>query len=278
MRIVVIVRQTPDTEAKIKVASSGNTIDPEGIKWIVNPYDEFAIEEAIRIKEKLGGEVVLITMGPARCAEALRTGLAMGADSAVHVKDDSFAFTDPYAISKVLANEIKHIGEFNLILTGKKMIDEETGQIGIHVAEDLGIPHVAIVTKLEINPDQKKATCQKEIEGGQVILDVPLPALITCERGLNEPRYASLPGIMKAKKKPLKEVTLDSIDAGALGLTKEAFGLGGARLKTVAYRIPQIERRLKLIKGTKQDMVKNNEIVEASGELIKLLREDAKVI
>lgn len=278
MRIVVIVRQTPDTEAKIKVASSGNTIDPEGIKWIVNPYDEFAIEEAIRIKEKLGGEVVLITMGPPRCAEALRTGLAMGADSAVHVKDDSFAFTDPYAISKVLANEIKNIGEFNLILTGKKMIDEETGQIGIHAAEDLGIPHVAIVTKLEISADQKKATCQKEIEGGQVILDVPLPALITCERGLNEPRYASLPGIMKAKKKPLKEVTLDSIDAGALRLTKEAFGVGGARLKTVAYRIPQIERRLKLIKGTKQNMVKDNEIVEASGELIKLLREDAKVI
>ena len=278
MRIVVIVRQTPDTEAKIKVASSSNTIDPEGIKWIVNPYDEFAIEEAIRIKEKLGGEVVLITMGPARCAEALRTGLAMGADSAVHVKDDSFAFTDPYAISKVLANEVKGLGGFDLILTGKKMIDEETGQIGIHVAEDLGIPHVAIVTKLEISSDQKKVTCQKEIEGGQVILDVPLPALITCERGLNEPRYASLPGIMKAKKKPLKEVTLDGIDAGALGLTKEALGLAGARLKTAGYRIPQIERKLKLIKGSKQDMVRDNEIVEAARELIKLLREDANVI
>ncbi len=278
MKIVVIIRQTPDTEAKIKVASGGNTIDPEGIKWIVNPYDEFAIEEAIRIKEKLGGEVVLVTMGPARCAEALRTGLAMGADTAVHVKDEGFAFTDPYAISKVIAHEIRSLGEHDLILTGKKMIDEETGQVGIHVAEDLGIPHVAIVTKLEISSDQKKATCQKEIEGGQVILDVPLPALITCERGLNEPRYASLPGIMKAKKKPLKEVTLDSIDAGALGLTKEGLGLGGARLKTIGYRIPQIERKLKLIKGTKQDMVKNNEIAEASGELIKLLREDAKVI
>jgi electron transfer flavoprotein beta subunit len=278
VKIIVIVRQTPDTEAKIKVASSGNTIDSEGIKWIVNPYDEFAIEEAIRIKEKLGGEVVLITMGPARCGEALRTGLAMGADSAVHVKDDSFAFTDPYAISKVLANEIKGLGEFGLILTGKKMIDEETGQVGIHVAEDLGIPHVAIVTKMDISADQKKVTCQKEIEGGQVILDVPLPALITCERGLNEPRYASLPGIMKAKKKPLKEVPLDGIDAGALDLTKEALGLAGARLKTAGYRIPQIERKLKLIKGSKQNMVKDNEIVEAARELIKLLREDAKVI
>jgi len=278
VRIVVIVRQTPDTEAKIKVASSGNAIDPEGIKWIVNPYDEFAIEEAIRIKEKLGGEAVLITMGPARCAEALRTGLAMGADTAVHIKDEGFAFTDLYATSKVIAQEIKNLGEFDLILTGKKMIDEETGQVGIHVAEDLGIPHVAIVTKLELSADQKKATCQREIEGGQVIVEVPLPAVITCEKGLNEPRYASLPGIMKAKKKPLKEVTIDSIDVGALGLTNEALGQAGARLKTVSYRIPQIERKLRIIKGSKQDIVKDGEIVEAARELVKLLREDAKVI
>jgi electron transfer flavoprotein beta subunit len=278
VRIVVIVRQTPDTEAKIKVAPSGNAIDPEGIKWIVNPYDEFAIEEAIRIKEKFGGEVVLITMGPARCAEALRTGLAMGADTAVHIKDESFAFTDPYAVSKVVAQEIRNLGGFDLILTGKKMIDEETGQVGIHVAEDLGIPHVAIVTKLELSSDQKKAICQREIEGGQVVVEVPLPALITCEKGLNEPRYASLPGIMKAKKKPLKEVTIDSIDVGSLGLTKEALGEAGARLRTLSYRIPQIERKLRIIKGTKQDMVKDGEIVEAARELVKLLREDAKVI
>ena len=278
MRSIVIVRQTPDTEAKIKVASGGDTIDNEGIKWIVNPYDEFAIEEAIRIKEKLGGEVVLITMGPARCAEALRTGLAMGADTAVHIKDESFAYTDPYAISKAIAQEIKNLGEFDLILTGKKMIDEETGQVGIQVAEELGIPHVAIVTKLEISSDHKKATCQREIEGGQVIVEVPLPAIITCERGLNEPRYASLPGIMKAKKKPLKEVTIDGIDLAGLGLTKEALGPAGARFKTVSYRIPQIERKLKVIKGSKQDMVKDNEIVESARELVKLLREEAKVI
>jgi electron transfer flavoprotein beta subunit len=217
-------------------------------------------------------------MGPARCAEALRTGLAMGADTAVHIKDESFAYTDPYAISKAIAQEIKNLGEFDLILTGKKMIDEETGQVGIQVAEELGIPHVAIVTKLEISSDHKKATCQREIEGGQVIVEVPLPAIITCERGLNEPRYASLPGIMKAKKKPLKEVTIDGIDLAGLGLTKEALGPAGARFKTVSYRIPQIERKLKVIKGSKQDMVKDNEIVESARELVKLLREEAKVI
>ncbi len=169
MKIVVIVRQTPDTEAKIKVASNGNSVDTEGIKWIVNPYDEFAIEEGIKIKENLKtGEVILISMGPARCVEALRTGLAMGADRAVHIKDESFAFTDPYASAKVIAEEIKSLGGFDLILTGKKMIDEESGQIGIQVAEELGIPHVAIVTKMQVSPDGKNVTCQREVEGGQV--------------------------------------------------------------------------------------------------------------
>jgi electron transfer flavoprotein beta subunit len=279
VKIVVIVRQTPDTEARIKVASGGDTIDIEGIKWIVSPYDEFAIEEAIRIKEKLGtGEVILITMGPARCIEALRTGLAMGADTAIHIKDESFAFTDPYATAKVIAQEIKNLGGFDLILTGKKMIDEETGQVGIHVAEDLGIPHVAIVTKMELSSDRKKVTCHKEIEGGRVIVEVPLPALITCERGLNEPRYASLPGIMKAKKKPVKEVTIDNINVEALGLTKEALGKAGARFRITKLEVPQIQRRLKIIKGQKQDMVKDGEIVEAAHELVRLLREEAKVI
>jgi electron transfer flavoprotein beta subunit len=271
VKIGVILRQTPDTEAKIKVGSGGNTIDTEGIKWIVSPYDEFAIEEGIKIKEKLGtGEVILMTMGPARCVESLRTGLAMGADSAIHIKDEGFVFTDPYAIAKVIAQEIKNLGGFDLILTGKKMIDEETGQVGIHVAQDLGIPHIAIVTKVEISSDLKKVTCQKEIEGGQVVMEVPLPALLTCEKGLNEPRYASLPGIMKAKKKPVKEVTLDNISVEALGLTKEALGQAGARFKITKLEVPQVQRRLKVIKGA--------EVSEAAKELVKLLREEAKVI
>jgi electron transfer flavoprotein beta subunit len=270
LKIIVIVRQTPDTEAKIKVAPSGNYIDTEGIKWIVNPYDEFAIEEAIRIKEKLGGEVVLITMGPARCIEALRTGLAMGADRAIHIKDEGFAFADQYAMAKVIASEIKKEGDFSLILTGKKMIDEESGQIGIHIAEELGIPHAGLVTKVEISADQKSARVQKEIEGGQMVVDLPLPALLTCERGLNEPRYASLPGIMKAKKKPVKEVLLSDIDTGALGLSPEALGQAGSRYKITKIEVPEIKRRLHVIKG--------KEVPDAVRELVTALREEAKVI
>ncbi len=279
MKIIVVISQTQDTEAKIGVASSGDAIDTSAMKWILNPYDEFAIEEALRTKEKFGGEVMLVTMGPVRAVEALRTGLAMGADSAVHIKDDNFGLSDNYAIGKVLGSEIKKLGEFDLILTGFKIIDQESVQVGIHVAEELGIPHVALVSKIiQIDPDQKKVTCQKEIDGGHVVVEVPLPALITCPDGMNEPRYASLPGIMKAKKKPLKEVGIDDINISELGLTREALGKEGARVKTTNIRVPQIERKLKIITGKDNPTVKGDEVKESAGELLRLLREEAKVI
>jgi electron transfer flavoprotein beta subunit len=279
MKIIVVISQTQDTEAKIGVASSGDAIDTSAMKWILNPYDEFAIEEALRTKEKFGGEVTLVTMGPARAVEALRTGLAMGADSAVHIKDDNFGLSDNYAIGKVLGSEIKKLGEYDLILTGFKIIDQESVQVGIHVAEELGVPHVALVSKIiQIDPDQKKVTCQKEIDGGHVVVEVPLPALITCPDGMNEPRYASLPGIMKAKKKPLKEVGIDDINLSELGLTREALGKDGARVKTTNIRVPQIERKLKIITGKDNPTVKGDEVRESADELLRLLREEAKVI
>ena len=279
MKIIVIISQTQDTEAKISVAPSGDSIDSSAMKWIVNPYDEFAIEEALRVKEKFGGEVILVSMGPARCVEALRTGLAMGADSAVHIKDEAFESSDNYAIGKLIANEIKNLGEYDLIFTGFKIIDEESVQVGIQIAEELGIPHVALVSKIiQIDPDQKRVTCQKEIDGGHVIVEVPLPALITCPDGMNEPRYASLPGIMKAKKKPLKEVTIDAINLESLGLTRGTVGKEGSRVRTTNIRVPQIERRLKVITGKDNPMVKGDEIINSARELIRLLREEAKVI
>ncbi|MDA2918537.1 electron transfer flavoprotein subunit beta/FixA family protein [Desulfobacterota bacterium AH_259_B03_O07] len=249
------------------------------MKWVLNPYDEFAVEEALRTKEQFGGEVVLVTMGPARCREALRTGLAMGADSSVHIEDDNFAFSDNYVVGKIIANEIKNLGEYDLIFTGFKIIDDESVQVGIHIAEELGIPHVALVSKVvRIDPDQKRVTCQKEIDGGHVIVDVPMPALITCPDAMNEPRYASLPGIMKAKKKPLKEVLVDDINLEALGLSRESLGKDGARVKTTSIKVPQIERKLKVITGKDNPAVKGDEIIESTHELIKLLREEAKVV
>lgn len=279
MKIVAFITQTQDTEAKIKVSSSGDSIDSGGIKWIMNPYDEFAVEEAIQTAEKLGGEVVIVSAGPARAIEAIRQGLAMGAASAIHIKDEGFAGTDPYTTAKIVAGEIKKMGGFDLIFTGMKVIDEESAQVGIQLAEELGIPHVALVSKVvEVKPDEKKMVCQKEVDGGSAIVEVPLPALITCPDAMNEPRYASLPGIMKAKKKPVQEVSLDEVNFDELGITREGVGKSGSRVTTVKIQVPEIERKLKIIKGSDETTVKNEEIANSAQEIVRLLREEAKVI
>ncbi len=279
MKIVVFITQTQDTEAKIKVSASGDSIDSEGIKWIMNPYDEFAVEEAIQTAEAFGGEVVIVSAGPSRTIDAIRQGLAMGAASAVHIKDEGFAETDPYTISKIVAGEIKKIGDFDLIFTGMKVIDEESAQIGIQIAEELSIPHAALVSKVvEVKPDEKKMVCHKEVDGGTATIEVPLPALITCPDAMNEPRYASLPGIMKAKKKPVQEISLDDIDFSALGISRENVGKNGSKVKTIKVEVPQVERRLKIIKGSDGTTVKNDEIASSAQEIVKLLREEARVI
>ncbi len=278
MKIVVLVRQTPDTEAQITANSSGNGIDESSIKWILNPFDEFAVEEAVQIKENTGAEVIILGVGPDRSLETIRTALAMGGDSAIHIKDDNFGATDSYATAKLIAAKIKAIGDVDLILAGKKWIDEESGQVPIQVAAELNIPQATIATKVDIDEATKTAKVQSEIEGGQRIIELSFPALVTTERGINEPRYASLPGIMKAKKKPLEEVTLDTINLEELGLTAESLGVAGSRYKVDNIDIPVINRSLNVLKGGNSDMVEAGEIQAAAENLTKLLREEAKII
>ena len=277
MKIVVFVSQTLDTEARVAVSSSGDSVDTEDVKWILNPYDEFAVEEAIQTKEKLGGEVIVVSAGPARGIEAIRQALAMGADSGVHIKDDGFAETDNYTIAKIAASEIKKIDGVDFILTGMKIIDDESVQVAIQLAEELGLPHVSLVSKV-VEIDANKIVCQKEIDGGSVVVEVQLPALITCPDAMNEPRYASLPNIMKAKKKPVNEVTLDDIDFGSLGISRDAVGKSGSKVKTAKIEVPVIDRKLKIIKGSDDTTVKGEEIAQSVQELVQLLRDDAKVI
>ena len=278
MKIVVLVRQTPDTEAQITANSSGNGIDESSIKWILNPFDEFAVEEAVQIKENTGAEVIILGVGPDRALETIRTALAMGGDSAIHIKDDNFGATDSYATAKLIAAKIKAIGDVDLILAGKKWIDEESGQVPIQVAAELNIPQATIATKVDIDEATKTAKVQSEIEGGQRIIELSFPALVTTERGINEPRYASLPGIMKAKKKPLEEVTLETINLEELGLTAESLGVAGSRYKVDNIDIPVINRSLNVLKGGNSDMVEAGEIQAAAENLTKLLREEAKII
>ena len=278
MKIVVIVRQTPDTEAKIQANASGNGIETSDIKWILNPFDEFAVEEAVQIKEATGAELIVLTVGPDRSVEALRTALAMGGDSSIHIKDESFGEMDSYALAKVIASKIKAMGDVDLIFAGKKWIDEESGQVAIQVAEELAIPQATLATRVAVDEGAKKVKVQSEIEGGQRIVEMTFPALITCERGLNEPRYASLPGIMKAKKKPLEEVLIDSINLEEIGLTEDGLGSAGSRIKVDSIDIPVIKRSLNIIKGEKADTVQADEIQKASENLAKLLREEAKIL
>ena len=277
MKIVVFVSQTLDTEARVAVSSSGDSVDTEDVKWILNPYDEFAVEEAIQTKEKLGGEVIVVSAGPARGIEAIRQALAMGADSGVHIKDDGFAETDNYTVAKIAASEIKKIDGVDFVLTGMKIIDDESVQVGIQLAEELGLPHVSLVSKV-VEIDAGKIVCQKEIDGGSVVVEVPLPAMITCPDAMNEPRYASLPNIMKAKKKPVTEVTLDDIDFDSLGISRDAVGKSGSKVKTVKIEVPVINRKLKIIKGSDDTTVKGEEIAQSVQELVQLLRDDAKVL
>lgn len=262
MKIIVCVKQVPDTEASIKVKTGSTKIETEGVSMVVNPYDEYAVEEALRIKEKLGaGEVTIVSLGPAKTKETQRTCLAMGADKAVHLTDPAFEGLDGYGVALALAKAIKSM-EFDLILCGKQAIDDDSAQVGPMLAELLDLPQAAVVTKLEIDGAAKKATAHRQIDGGTEILEMPLPAVITAQKGLNDPRYPSLKGIMSAKKKEITE-----INAAALGLPTEE--LGAARTKIVSMNPPPMRTAGKVLQG---------EPAEVSAQVVKLLREEAKAI
>ena len=207
MRLAVCVKRTPDTESRIKIAADGKSIDQTGVKFILNPYDEYAVEEALKLKERPGdGEVVVVTVGSDASRETIRTALAMGADRGVLLRVDPIPL-DPLPAATALADELRD-GGYDLILFGKIAIDDYSQATGPMVAELLGLPCVTSVAQMELTDG--KGTAEREIEGGVEVVEFTLPAVITAEKGLNEPRYPALRGIMMAKKKPLdvKDVAL----------------------------------------------------------------------
>ncbi len=256
VNIVACVKQVPDTEAQIKVKADGSGIEEGGIKWVMNPYDEYGVEEALRLKEKKGGEVTVVSLGPARVIETIRTALAMGADKGIHIQDAAFDNADAYTTALALAAAIKPLNA-DIIFCGQRAIDGDQGQVGAILADMLDIPHVAVVTKLEYTDGAIKAT--RPIEGAQILIEAKLPCLITAQKGLNEPRYASLPGIMKAKKKPV-----DVKNAASLGVTPSV------NMKVVKFTPPPARAAGKIIGG-------DDPALKAK-ELARLLREEAKVI
>lgn len=260
MEIVVLLKQVPDTESIISVADDGVSIKTADLKWVINPYDEFAVEEALQIRDANSGKVTILTVGSDKATEAIRTALAMGADEGILINDPAIEGCDGLGTARILAAALKDIS-YDLIIAGQRAVDDDNFLVGAAVAEYLGIPNISMVNKQEIADGKIK--CQQTIEGGTVVLEAPLPALFTTQRGLNEPRYASLPGIMKAKKKPLETKTLADI-----GLDASAVADPGA--KTVSMQPPPARQGGRVIEGeTAQEKVI---------ELVKLLSEEAKVL
>jgi electron transfer flavoprotein beta subunit len=265
LRIGVLVKSVPDTEAKIKPTPDQKAIETQGIKYVLNPYDEFAVEEALLIREKLKDDttVTVIGLGPDRVVETLRTALAMGADNAVHVIDPAFEGGDSLVNARILAKVVEPMG-LDLVLGGKQGIDDDSAQTCPALAEALGMAQALVAVGLELGEDGRSLEVRRTIEGGDEIVELKLPAVVSCEKGLNEPRYASLPGIMKAKKKEIKRIGL-----GDLGLSADEVGEAGAATKTVGFS-PLPERpACRVLEGEPADMAK---------ELVRALREDAKVI
>jgi electron transfer flavoprotein beta subunit len=258
MKIVVAIKQVPDTEARIRIAPDGKGVAEGELSWIVSPYDEFAIEEALRIKEKKGGEVVLVSLGPDRAQTALRSGLAMGADSALHLKDPAFEGLDPLGTAWALAAAIRPLSA-DLVLTGQQGVGGDNSQVPGLLAEILDLPQVTMAVKIEIG--DAKATVEREIEGAHEVWETSLPAVVSAQKGLNEPRYASLKGIMAAKKKPI-----ETKDAAALGLKPEDVR---PKTKVTALELPAARPGVKMISGDADAQVK---------ELLRLLHEEAKVL
>src|SRR5215813_10855353 len=259
MKILVAIKQVPDTATQVKITADAKSIETAGITWIVSPYDEFAVEEALRIKEKRGqGEVVAVTLGPERAKEALRSCLAMGADRAIHVNDPALAAADSLVTAKALAAVVKQEAP-QLVLCGRQAIDDDMGAVTAQLAEILGWPSAYWIMEEAIDGDGKSIRAARQVEGGLEVFDLPLPAVLAAQKGLNEPRYPTLKGIMGAKKKEIKDVK-----AADLGLTSTTPELSVTALEALPARPPG-----RIIPGDVKDAVK---------ELVRSLREDAKAI
>jgi electron transfer flavoprotein beta subunit len=239
MKLAVCIKRVPDTETRIKIAADGKSIEESGVKFVLNPYDEYAVEEALKLKEQAGGgEVVAVSLGGDASQETIRTALAMGADRGVLLKTAARPL-DPLEPAKALAAELKDSG-YDLILFGKLAIDDYNQAVGTMVAELLGLPSVSSIAHLEIA--DRKGTAEREIEGGVEVVEFTLPAVLTTDKGLNEPRYPALRGIMMAKKKPLevKEVQLGGGGVEILELALPPERSGGKIVGEGAGAVPAL--------------------------------------
>lgn len=256
MNIFVIMKRTFDTEEKITIRNG--EIDEGGAEFIINPYDEYAVEEAIVLRENHGGEITVVTVGDEEAEKELRTALAIGADKAVRIDSEDLDELDQFTVATLLATYLEK-QDYDIILGGNVAVDGGSGQVGPSVAQILSIPQVTTITNLVIA--DRKATIVRDVEGDEETVEVSLPVLITAQQGLNEPRYPSLPGIMKAKKKPLETLDLDDLDLEEEDVEPKTV--------TIEVFLPPAKQAGKVLEGDAPSQVK---------ELVSLLKSEAKVI
>ncbi len=248
MKIAVCISQVPDTTTKVKISSDGKSIDSTGVTFIINPYDEFGVEEALKLKEKNGGETIAVSVGKEAVKETIRKAFAMGIDRGILVKTDDI--TDSFAVAKNLADVLKELNP-DIIFFGKQSVDYDDSLVGGLVAEFLGLPSISVVVDLSV--EGNKVTAEREIEGGKEIVTAELPAVICAQKGLNDPRYPNLKGIMQAKSKPIEE---------------RQPSYAGNKSEVVSMKMPKVKGKGKIV-GTD---------AAAAAGLVKLLREEAKII
>jgi electron transfer flavoprotein beta subunit len=256
---VVCITQVPDTESRIRISADGRHVDESGMKFIVSPYDEYALEGAIRLKESKAGDVTVVSFGPDRVQQALRECLARGATKALHIKGDT-SDADSLGIAKILAAAIKSVPH-DVVFLGKQGVGTDNGLVGPMLAELLGYPQVNVVTHLEV--EEGKLVAHREIEGAEEILEAPLPAIVTAQKGMNDPRYASLKGIMAAKK-----ITIETKSVADLGLADgDVFG---QRVQFVSLELPKEKTGGRKVDGA--------DPAAAAREILSYIRDEVKAL
>jgi electron transfer flavoprotein beta subunit len=264
MNVAVCIKQVPDTEARLRVARDGKWVDEEDLPFVINESDEYALEEGLAIAEKSGGEVTVFSLGPERVREALRKALALGAARAVHLKDPAFQGGDALANGRALAAAVGR-GGFDLVLTGSQSDDAGYGATGSVLAGHLGWPHAWLVMGVEVEEGGKSAKVTREMESGRnEIVRLALPAVLEIQAGINHPRYATLKGIMAAKKKEIADVT--PVD---LGLAEDEVGAAGSRLEVVSVAFPESGAGAQILAG---------DAATAAKALVEKLQKEARVL
>ncbi|HYR91382.1 MAG TPA: electron transfer flavoprotein subunit beta/FixA family protein [Terriglobia bacterium] len=265
MKIISCIKPVPDSASRLIINEAKTWIKDQDLTFVASEADNYALEEALRLKEKHSGDVVVLSMGGEEAARVLRSGLAMGADRAIHLLDPKFKGADEFAAAATLAKVIEKDGGADLVLTGVQSDDLGTGMTGTMLAEFLGWAHATVVVGVEANPDAKSLKVRRELEGGiNESVELPMPAVLTVQFGINQPRYASLKGIMAAKRKEFKAVT-----AADLGLADDAVGKAGAMYEVREILIPARKSRVEMISGTPE---------EEAASLVEKLRKEAKVL